>query len=495
MNHQINNHEKELEFLLLSKNQTLSEFENIIKEQEYKSFQEILRAHDITLNKLTEKEKELDKKLIDIEKYIEINSTCDKWDYIFAVSSGILSGFIDSFFVGSPTDSKWINNADNVINKLVQNFAKVNGWKGPNKNSDPTKSAIGFLERTFKVNYDHQYGSLVNDFMEMSASNHHLKSLSHSPSPIGLIFSLLDQFRGTATFIDNGQLITVTSDSQLQGNNLVSKIFCAFVNWLGHLMSDIAGSSGSSGRGSGIPIPFYELLQTLNIGSFDYNGEKKHFADIAVKVFEKGYDFRFGLVLSIPVLIVELFIRLFCIIRHRYQFKQEWKNCLEFLNFDQNSKLRKMLLAGQGTLCLIDAGDAFIRSEGASNWVEFFSRMNFVAWMRLSYLGLKQSVSLLQNEIEIERYKLRAKAFDEHINEVNTIADTFLEQHNRKMEKFFSERRKKLQKLFIDLEQSINDKDYIVLIDNIRQIGAQYGFKSRMGSFEELNYLIDNDEY
>lgn len=199
--------------------------------------------------------------------------------------------------------------------------------------------------------------------------------------------------------------------------------------------------------------------------------------------------------LSIPVLIVELFIRLFCIIRHRYQFKQEWKNCLEFLNFDQNSKLRKMLLAGQGTLCLIDAGDAFIRSEGASNWVEFFSRMNFVAWMRLSYLGLKQSVSLLQNEIEIERYKLRAKAFDEHINEVNTIADTFLEQHNRKMEKFFSERRKKLQKLFIDLEQSINDKDYIVLIDNIRQIGAQYGFKSRMGSFEELNYLIDNDEY
>ena len=90
----------------------------------------------------------------------------------------------------------------------------------------------------------------------------------------------MDQFRGTATFIDNGQLITVTAESQLQGSTFVSKLFCGFTNWIGHLMSDIAGSSGASGRGSGIPIPFYELLQTLNVGSFDYNGEKNTFADI-----------------------------------------------------------------------------------------------------------------------------------------------------------------------------------------------------------------------
>ena len=109
--------------------------------------------------------------------------------------------------------------SDNATNSLVERFAKLNGWNGPKGNSDPTKSAIGFLERNFKVNYDHQHGSLVNDFMAMSASNHHLKSLAHSPSPLGLIFSLLDQFRGTATFIDNGQLITVTAESQLQGSN------------------------------------------------------------------------------------------------------------------------------------------------------------------------------------------------------------------------------------------------------------------------------------
>ena len=267
--------QKPLTGLLTDENKDLSRLENIIKREQYSSFNEILLAHNVTLDKISQREKELNQRLAQIEEDLKINNECDKWDYIFATSAGVIAGLIDSFFVGSPTDSKWLKMSDNATNSLVERFAKLNGWNGPKGNSDPTKSAIGFLERNFKVNYDHQHGSLVNDFMSMSASNHHLKSLAHSPSPLGLLFSLLDQFRGTATFIDNGQLITVTAESQLQGSTFVSKLFCGFTNWIGHLMSDIAGSSGASGRGSGIPIPFYELLQTLNVGSFDYNGEKK----------------------------------------------------------------------------------------------------------------------------------------------------------------------------------------------------------------------------
>ena len=63
--------------------------------------------------------------------------------------------------------------SDNVTNSLVERFAKLNGWNGPKGNSDPTKSAIGFWKEISKFNYDHQHGSLVNDFMSMSASNHH----------------------------------------------------------------------------------------------------------------------------------------------------------------------------------------------------------------------------------------------------------------------------------------------------------------------------------
>ncbi|STO55086.1 Uncharacterised protein [Canicola haemoglobinophilus] len=483
-----------LKNLLTTKNENLAEFEDIVTKSEYSSFREILLAHDIVLNKIDEREKALDKKLVEINEYIKITSECDKWDYIFAVSSGVLAGLIDSFFVGMPSDSKMLSSADGVMNTLVENFAKLNGWEGAKNGSDPTKSAIGFLERAFKVNYDQRHSTDVAGIFSMSASNHHLKSLAHSPSPIGLIFSIIDQFNSTSTFLDNGYLITIDSESKLQGSNFVSKIFAAFMNWIGHIMSDIAGSSGASARGSGVPIPFYELLLSCNIGSF--GNDKKTLAEIAVKVFEQGYDFRFGMVQAIPVLMSELFVRIFCIIRHRFQYKRSWDECLNFVKLDSNPKVRKMLLAAHGTLCLIDAGDAFLRSSTQGfNWVTFFARVNFVAWMRLSYLGVRHTVALLRNEIELERYKLRAQEFDNYVSDVTQLADEFLIEHNRKMETFLLEHRTKLNALFNELEKAANNREYLAMSNTVKSIGNMHGFSSKMESFEEFDALIDDDEY
>lgn len=496
MNENLKQFQKQsLQCLLTTTNSELAKFEDIVKQEEYLSFNQILQTHDIVLNQIDEKERELDKKLQQIDEDIKLSSECDKWDYIFASSAGVLAGLVDSFFVGSPKDSEWLSSADKTMDSLVEKFAQLNGWNGAKSGSDPTRSAIGFLERTFKVNYDHRHSTDVAGIFQMSASNHHLKSLSHSPSPIGLIFSIIDQFKGTASFCDRGYLITIDSESKLQGSNLPSKLFAAFVNWIGHIMSDIAGSSGASQRGAGIPIPFYELLQGLNFGSFNVNGEQKTLAEVAVKVFEQGYDFRFGLVQSIPVVMVELFIRIFCIIRHRFQYNHSWDDCMQFLNFDSNARLRKMLLVGQGTLCLVDAGDAFIRSGGSSNWIEFFSRMNFVAWMRFSYLGLRQVTAILRNEVEIQRYKLRAEAHDKYVEDVTNLVETFLIEHNRKIDKYFSERKLELTQLFDELSSSIQSRNYQSVAKSVEKIGEKYGIKSRMGSFKEFNDLIDDDEY
>lgn len=459
--------------------------------KKYQSFTEILAAHDITLTQICDREKELDKQLEQIEEDVKIGTECDKWDYIFSASAGVLSGLVDSFFVGSPIDSKLLNHADATMDKLVENFAKLNGWNGPRGDADSTKSAISYLERIFEVNYDHQHGKIVNDFMNMTPSNHHLKSLAHSPSPIGLIFSIIDQFRGTATFVDNGQLITVTSDSKLQGGNVLAKIFCAFVNWLGHIMSDIAGSSGSKGRGTGVPIPFYEMLQSLNIGSFEHKGEQLSFADIAVKVFEQGYDFRFGMVQAIPVFMVELFIRIFCIIRHRYQYGRSWANCMEFLKLDKSPRLRKMLLVGHGTLCLIDAGDALVRNPDL-NWVNFFSRLNFVAWMRFSYLGLRHAYSILNNDIHLYRYKLRAEAFNKFTDDLNEITETFFSEHNEKVKRYFQEHRSALDELFSNLYKHLEKKDFHNATKTINAVGSQFGFESRFSNLDEFeSFMMD----
>lgn len=317
-------------------------------------------------------------------------AACDKYDYMIAGTCGLIGGLVDVFFVGVPGKGilgKW---ADEQTDKAVKGFAKLNGWKGPREGADEAASAIGFLERKFKVNYDQATTSATGGAVKnMSMSNHHVKSLGHSPDLVGLFFSILDQFTSTAHFVDKGKLISVNTESfELSGGNLVAKVFAGFMNWLGHLFSDMAGSSGGrskvdAGRGSGIPIPFYSLLQFINVGSFGQH--RQTFSTVAVKVFEAGYDMRHGLAMAIPVLITELLTRTMWVVKQRFYHEREWRDCLPTAG---NPELRRMLLIGHGTLCLVDCSDAALRSGG--NIVAFMVRSNIIAWVRFGTLGLKE---------------------------------------------------------------------------------------------------------
>lgn len=333
---------------------------------------------------------------LDLKKHIEEdfdqNSGCDKWDYIIAASCGTLSGFIDVFFVGMPGASKLGNITDDAAKKLVAQFAELSGWKGPKGDSDPTRSAIGFLERIFKVNYDQRHNGDVDNLFSMSASNHHLKSLAHSPSPIGLFFSILNQFTNTSTFVGDGQLITINTQTfELQGSGALGKIFSGFCNWIGHIMSDCAGASGSANRGSGVPIPFFELFQFAEVGNI--GEEKKTIAEISVKIFEKGYDARFGAAMAVPVLVNELLIRVTWVLKRRYYQKMNWKECLPSTT---QPSLRRMLVVGYGCLCLVDLGDAALKSGGEP--VQMLLRMNLVAWTRFAFLGVKEAYLVLNKD-------------------------------------------------------------------------------------------------
>ncbi|MCB6940007.1 hypothetical protein, partial [Agathobacter rectalis] len=68
--------------------------------------------------------------------------------------------------------------------------------------------------------------------------------------------------------IDGGKIKIIKNPSggfELNGKDFKGKILCGFLNWLGHLMSDMVGSSGARGHvgktGAGIPAPFYALTQ------------------------------------------------------------------------------------------------------------------------------------------------------------------------------------------------------------------------------------------
>lgn len=339
---------------------------------------------------------------IDSLKFLKPN--CDKIDYALAASSGCLCGIIDVFLVGKPGESPLGEITDKWFDNKVRLFAKACGWKGPKKaTTNPVKSAIGFLERKFKVPYDQRgAGDAGSIIFGLTAKSHHFKSLAHNPTLLGLFFSILDQFTLSSHFVSEGQLIElvdVGGTFELKGNNIPSKVWCGFVNWIGHMMSDVAGSSGGKGRGMGIPSPIWSwanniiaIKAKLNIPVSDFD---KNFNELGAELFNNGFDARFQTAQAIPVFVNSLLVRLMYSVRRFIQyyidtkeeersFRKMWDTIKPFSNLT----VERMLTVAHGTFCLVDGSDATIRSfvagGGTFNPVEFFLRLNVIGIGRFS---------------------------------------------------------------------------------------------------------------
>lgn len=406
---------------------------------------------------------------------IQNSDKCDKYDYLIAVACGAIGGMVDIFLVGAPGDSalgKW---TDAQVDNAVKGFAKISGWSPKVDKADSVASAIGFLEKKYKVNYDQRHTADVNNLFNMSTKNHHMMSLAHSPDIIGLFFSILNQFTSTSSFIANGQLVTIKTDTfELQGGNFVSKIFCGIANWFGHIMSDIAGSSGSrgnAGRGSGVVMPFYELFSFCKFGKFSVGNDKQDLATIATRAFQEGYDFRFGLATAIPVIITDLLIRLIWALRRHFQYGKPLKECIPT---KKHADLRIMLIFGNGTLCVMDGIDAGVRSGG--NFLAFFMRLNLIAWFRFVTLVLKEICIRLGIAAPLQAYLEAYKRINEallfYLNELEKID----------IEAFKKETEEYNQIVAIFKKDSTNEELNVMLLETFDRMGFN---KPWQGDFDE----------
>jgi len=329
------------------------------------------------------------------------------------------------------------------------------------------------LENKFKVNYDQSVSSSASSVLGITPNNHHMKSLGHSPDIVGLFFSILDQFRGTSTFLSDGRLITMNTETfELRGGNFIAKLFCGIANWFGHLMSDVAGSSTSKGRGSGIVMPFYEVFGACNFGSFNMGGESGTLADVATKAFEQGYDFRFGLTMAIPVIITDLSIRLVWALRRKFQMGKPLRECIPT---NVHPDLRIMLIVGDGTLCVMDGIDAAIRSGG--NFLAFFMRLNLIAWFKLIKMVLKEvciRVGLNVNLEEcLESFKRVNEAVTAYLSELKKID---IKAYEREVAAY-----SKLGEMVstVNSEEELND----LLLKSLDKLGFELPWK---GDFDEF---------
>lgn len=380
-----------------------------------------------------------------IESIKGLKPECDKLDYALAASSGALCGIIDIFLVGKPGESPLGDITDKWFEERTKDFAKMCGWNPDGEKS--LSSAIRHLEKKFKIPYDQRgMGDAASFIFDLNASNHHFKSLAHNPTLLGLFFSILDQFTNTSHFVSGGELISLQNADdkfELRGNNIPSKLFCAFVNWFGHLISDMSGSSGSKGRGMGIPSPIWSwtndiiaIKRKLNIPVSEFD---QSINELALNLYKEGYDARFQTTQAIPVLINELLVRLMYSIRRLIKYfsdttKEErslkllWEKCKPF----KNPTVKRMLTVAHGTFCIIDAGEATIRSfvsgGGTFNPAEFFMRLNIVGVGRFTislYGEVKRGINIHNIEKDVVFARREKIIVENYIDGLKTLAEIY----------------------------------------------------------------------
>ena len=97
---------------------------------------------------------------------------------------------------------------------------------------------------------------------------HHLRDFSHHFSIGGLLFSILTQFTGLVVGTDKAGNLRIVPVSESHrsciGKNFQEKVVFGVVGWFFHMVSDMAGSSGSLMGGTGIPGPLVSLMKEFS---------------------------------------------------------------------------------------------------------------------------------------------------------------------------------------------------------------------------------------
>lgn len=429
-----------------------------IKEVEF----EILPPVDTT----NPRKLEIYKGIADVDEYLdkvnervdELNQeidrlTChaDGLDYAVAVGSGILTGLIDSFFVGEfslERGSKW---AEKKANDFVKKASKMTGYKG-----DDLDGAIKHLENKF-----HSPGDLATSKFG-GGKQHHLRDFSHHPTLAGLFFSMLTQFTECVYGTDvNGvfkiEPLTFKSDIQKKlyiGENVPTKICFGVIHWFFHLVSDMAGTSSTAGAGTGIPGPILSLAKELaalpffrelsikgknpsewiskmfngtQLAKRDENGKILTDANGKPKLIKFDLRTEMGIAhelsrQAIPVVINECIVRGFYFIRRLFvEIKEkeihsiselnkvDWSKTLPF----NNRTIVRMITISSATFTAVDLIDAAIRAiieTGGINLLtlkKFILRVNFVGVGRLAVAVTTDiSMGIKKNKAEKERIRL-----------------------------------------------------------------------------------------
>lgn len=400
---------------------------------------EIIPTGSTLNNRLSEIDMEVAALDISIDN---LTNHADKLDYAVAAISGVIAGVVDILFVGTFDLQEGTDWSTEKVNEFVTKVAQKNGYEG-----DDLQGAIRHLEK-FGAPSD----SVYNEFG--GGLQHHLRDFAHHASIVGLVFSMLTQFTKKAygTTKDGMFHVVDVTDTKFIGDTVPTKITFGLVYWLLHMASDMAGSSGSPGAGTGVPGPIMSVVKLLSTAPIFKNKDGVNELSLKVsKLFNGTFlaerdadnnimrgpdgkplihkmDLRGELGVAhqlakqaLPVLVNEGLVRGFYFVDRLIEELRE-KESLAEVDWQKtkpfgNRTIERMMTVATGTFTLVDTIDALV--EGAinskANWVEFgrqvVLRLNFVGIGRVTVaLGTDMVMGLQRGHKSKERMLLMAEA-------------------------------------------------------------------------------------
>ena len=278
--------------------------------------------------------------------------------------------------------------------------------------------------------------------------------------------SLYTQFTGKVigTDTDGNLIIVEVKDRSLIGKNFEEKILFGTVKWFLHLVSDMAGSNATAGKGTGIPGVVVSMIKELSVLPCfrDKKIDELEFHTWVSKLFngtllakrnENGkiveaekFDLRTEIGMMhelsrqfIPVLINECLVRGIYFIRRLYTAIKDAEihsvydlrkvNTLDLLPAN-NRVIKRMITVASGTFMAVDFVDAVvhsaIRNKGLSNpkyVVDFIVRINLVGIGRF-IVACKADAAILTEDIRKAKEKRDkvAKEFEQTISDLGCLS-------------------------------------------------------------------------
>lgn len=365
-------------------------------------------------------------KVLDQEDVVDVEFEksiidADKWDYIVAAASGLLTATMNILWVGELS----LENAQawgrKETDKFVMKVAQMQGYKG-----DDLSDAIRFLEKAFPLASD----KATSDFG--GGLQHHLRDFCHHPTIAGLAFSILSQFTGNGygTKTDGSFQVVDLPEGATLGNNFCEKMFYGTFVWAGHMISDMAGSNQSAGAGTGIPghiLSFLKEVSALPImkdvtvkykeddigfsvwvsklfnGTYFAPGENGERIKLDLRT-EMGVAYQVGKQ-AVPVIANECIVRCFYLIRRLYleiKHKEVYSladlkalNPKDFLPFN-NRTITHMITVSSGVFFAVTTSAAAVKAVVKNKGVKGEFVQDFL--LSINYVGVGRFVIALGAE-------------------------------------------------------------------------------------------------